>query len=169
MANTIFIRNKRVCVRPLRSQIKAIQKLKLPTMIKECCSFVGMVNFVSIFCPELQKLLKPIYFFGRKNNKRPLTRSNIDHKDPQSYIYPIDMDDSSYIQTRVSSPLVVHYTKFKMDNQGSLLMPVRECQRQQRIRLGKQSHCLHCLLITLTKDSPHVPFLSPELTKVELD
>ena len=29
MVNTIFIRNKRVCIRPLRSQIEAIQKLKL--------------------------------------------------------------------------------------------------------------------------------------------
>ena len=25
-----------------------------------------MVNFLSIFCPELQKLLKPIYDLGRK-------------------------------------------------------------------------------------------------------
>ena len=72
-------------------------------------------------------------YFGRKNNKRPLVRLNIDYKDPQSYISPIEMDDSSYIQTQVSLPLVVHYTKFKMDNQGSLLMPVKECQRQQRI------------------------------------
>ena len=61
MGNTMFIRNKRVCLRPLRSWIEAIQKLKLPTMVKECHSFVGMVNFVSIFCPKLQKLLKPIY------------------------------------------------------------------------------------------------------------
>ena len=90
MGNTIFIRNKRVCVRPLRSQIEDIQKLKPPTMIKGCRSFVGMVNFVSIFCPELQTLLKPIYdltekvnnFFGRKNNKRPLMRSNADYKNP---------------------------------------------------------------------------------------
>ena len=36
MGNTIFIRNKRVCVGPLRSQIEAIQKLKPPTMIKGC-------------------------------------------------------------------------------------------------------------------------------------
>ena len=34
IGNTIFIRNKRVCIRPLRSQIEAIQKLKPPTMIK---------------------------------------------------------------------------------------------------------------------------------------
>ena len=38
MGNTIFIRNKRVCVKPLRSQIEAIQKLKPPTMIKGCQS-----------------------------------------------------------------------------------------------------------------------------------
>ena len=35
-------------------------------MIKECRSFMAMVNFVSIFCPELQKLLKPIYDLTRK-------------------------------------------------------------------------------------------------------
>ena len=34
--NTIFIRNKRVCIRPLRSQIEAIQKLKPPTTMKGC-------------------------------------------------------------------------------------------------------------------------------------
>ena len=61
MGNTIFIRNKRVCIRPLRSQIEAIQKLKPPTTIKGCQGFAGMVNFVSIFCPKLQKLLKPLY------------------------------------------------------------------------------------------------------------
>ena len=69
MGNTIFIRNKRVCIRPLRSQIEAIQKLKPPTTIKGCQSFVGMVNFVSIFCPELQKLLKPIYDLTRKGKQ----------------------------------------------------------------------------------------------------
>ena len=36
MGNTIFIRNKRVCIRPLRSRIEAIQKLEPPTMIKAC-------------------------------------------------------------------------------------------------------------------------------------
>ena len=38
-------------------------------MIKECQSFVGMVNVVSIFCPELQKLLKPIYDLTRKGRQ----------------------------------------------------------------------------------------------------
>ena len=63
MGNTIFIRNNRVC------QIEAIQKLEPPMMIKGCRSFVGMVNFVTIFCPELQKLLKPIYDLTRKGRQ----------------------------------------------------------------------------------------------------
>ena len=143
MGNMIFIRNKRVCVRPLRSQIEAIQKLKPPTKIKDCRSFVGMLNFVSIFCPELQNFWSPYVtsleredsLFGEKNNKRPLMRSNIDYKDPQSYIYPTDMDGSNCIQTLASLPLVAHCTKFRMDSQGSLSMPVRKCQRQLRIIL----------------------------------
>ena len=69
MGNTIFIRNRRVCVKYLRSRIEAIQKLKLPTMIKEYRSFMGLVNFVSIFCTEFQKLLKPIYNLTRKGRQ----------------------------------------------------------------------------------------------------
>ena len=61
MGNTIFIEDRCVCVKPLRSRLEAIQKLKPPVTPKGCKSFAGMVNFVSIFCPELQKLLKPIY------------------------------------------------------------------------------------------------------------
>ena len=34
--------------------------------IKECRSFAGIVNFVSIFCPEHQGLLKPIYDLMQK-------------------------------------------------------------------------------------------------------
>ena len=61
MRNTIFIKERRVCVKPLHSQLEAIQKIKPRNMAKQCKRFAGMVNFVSIFCPELQKLLKPIY------------------------------------------------------------------------------------------------------------
>ena len=45
MDNTIFIRYKRVYVRPLRSQIEAIQKLEPPTTIKGCRSFCGNGEF----------------------------------------------------------------------------------------------------------------------------
>ena len=66
MGNIIFIKGKKVCVKPLRNRIKAILKLEPPKMPKGHRSFAGMVNFLSMFCPELQKLLKPIYNLTRK-------------------------------------------------------------------------------------------------------
>ena len=57
MGNRIFIKERRVCVKPLHSCLEAIQKLRPPTTTKQCKSFAGMVNFVSIFFPDLQKLL----------------------------------------------------------------------------------------------------------------
>ena len=71
MGNGIFIQNRKVCVQPLRNRLEAIQRLQPPTTAKGCRSFVGMVNFLSMFCPELQKLLKPIYDLTRKG--RPFT------------------------------------------------------------------------------------------------
>ena len=69
MGNIIFIKERRVCVKPLHSQLEAIQKIKPPTTAKQCKSFAGMVNFVSIFCLDLQKLLKPIYDLMRKGKQ----------------------------------------------------------------------------------------------------
>ena len=56
-----------MCVRPLHSRLEAIQKLRLPITVKGCRSFAGMINFLSIFCQDLQKLLKPIYDLTRKD------------------------------------------------------------------------------------------------------
>ena len=69
MGNTIFIKDRGVCVRPLCSRLEEIQRLKPPMMVKGCRSFVGMAKFLSIFGPELQKLLKPIYDLTRKSRQ----------------------------------------------------------------------------------------------------
>ena len=66
MGNEIFIKSKKVCVKPLRNRLEAIQKLQPLKTPKGCRSFAGVVNFLSMFCPELQKLLKPIYHLTRK-------------------------------------------------------------------------------------------------------
>ena len=58
-----------MCVKPLQTRLEAIQKLKPPMTVKECRSFMGMVNFLTLFCPELQKLLKPIYDLTRKGRQ----------------------------------------------------------------------------------------------------
>ena len=65
MGNEIFI-NKKVYVKPLRNRLEAIQKLQPPKTPNGYRSFAGVVNFLSTFCPELQKLLKPIYDLTRK-------------------------------------------------------------------------------------------------------
>ena len=66
MGNEIFVENKKVCVKPLRNRLEAIQKLQPLKTPKGCRSFAGVVNFLSMFSPELQKLLKPIYDLTRK-------------------------------------------------------------------------------------------------------
>ena len=53
-------RQKGVC-EAFEKQIGGYSKARTSYSNKGCRHFVGMVNFVSIFCLELQKLLKPIY------------------------------------------------------------------------------------------------------------
>ena len=81
----------------------------------------------------MTSLEKEDSLFGEKNNKRLLTKLNIDYKDPQFYIYLTDTDNFNYTLTPVSLTLVVHCTRFRMDSQGSLPMQAKECQRQLRI------------------------------------
>ena len=94
MGNEKFIQNKKVCVQPLRNRLEAIQKLQPPTTVKGCRSFAGMVNFFSMFCPDLQKLLKPIYDLTRKG--RP-------------FIWGKEQQDSfEEIKCRLIKPPVLH-------------------------------------------------------------
>ena len=72
-------------------------KQKTPKTAKGCRSFAGMVNFWSMFCPELQKLLKPIYVLTRKG--RP-------------FIWGKEQQDSfEEIKHRLIKPPVLHMPK----------------------------------------------------------
>ena len=94
MVNELLIQDKRVCVQPLRSRLEATQKLQPTTTVKGCRSFAGMVNLLSMFCPELQKLLKPIYKLTRK--RRP-------------FIWGKEQQDSfDEIKCRLIKPPVLH-------------------------------------------------------------
>ena len=63
-------------------------------MAKQCKSFGGMVNFVSIFCPELQKLLKPIYDLTRKGKQ---------------FVWGIEQQNAfDEIKQRLQKPPVLH-------------------------------------------------------------
>ena len=69
MENILFVKDRQVCVKPLRSKCEAIQKIWLLTTPKGCRIFAGMVNFLSMFCPEIQELLKPIHDLTRKGRQ----------------------------------------------------------------------------------------------------
>ena len=94
MGNEIFIKDERVCVKPLRNRLEAIHKLQPPTTVKWCRSIMGMLNFLSMFCPELQKLSKPIYDLTMKG--RP-------------FVWRKEQQDSfEEIKCRLIKPPVLH-------------------------------------------------------------
>ena len=66
LGNVFHIENGVITITPMKSRIEAIQKLLPPTTVKGCKSFCGMVNYLSLFCKDLQKTLKPIYELTRK-------------------------------------------------------------------------------------------------------
>ena len=66
LGNVFHIEDEVITIIPMKSRIEAIQKLEHPTTVKGCKSFCGVVNYLSLFCKDLQKILKPIYELTRK-------------------------------------------------------------------------------------------------------
>ena len=58
MGNEIFIKDKRVCIKPLRNRLEAIQKLQPPTMVDGCRGFVEMVKFFEYVLSRITKIIK---------------------------------------------------------------------------------------------------------------
>ena len=111
MGNEIFIENRKVCLKPLRNRLEAIQKLQPPKTPKGCRSFAGVANFLSMFCPDLQRLLKPIYDLMRKGRpfhwgkeqedsfveiKRRLTRPPVLHMPNKTGRFHLYSDTSKF-------------------------------------------------------------------------
>ena len=68
MGNTIFIRNKSVC-KTIKKLNRGYSEIKASYNNKRLLKLCRYGKFVSIFCPELQKLLKPIYDLTRKGKQ----------------------------------------------------------------------------------------------------
>ena len=66
MGNEFNINKRTITVTPLRTRTEAIAKIPTPQTPKQCKSFCGVVNYLSLFCKDLQKLLKPIVELTRK-------------------------------------------------------------------------------------------------------
>ena len=66
VGNVFHVNGSTIPITPLKSRVEAIQKLQPPTNVKGCKIFCGVVNYLNIFCINLQKLLKPIYELTKK-------------------------------------------------------------------------------------------------------
>ena len=118
MGNTIFIQEKQMCIRLLHSRLEAIQRLRPP---KGCRSFAGMVNFLSIFCQDLQKLLKPIHDLTRKERQfiwgqEQQTAFNEIKSRLQKPPVLMAREDSICIQVLVNMPWAVLYIRYRLAN-----------------------------------------------------
>ena len=60
MGNEFVIVEKNMTITPLRSRTEALHKIPTPKTAKQCKSSCGFVNYLSLFCPDLQILLRPI-------------------------------------------------------------------------------------------------------------
>ena len=68
MANLFTIRDQRMVISSLRSRIKGSTKIPSPQCAKSVKVFVEFVYYLSIFCPNPQKLYQPTYDPTRKNH-----------------------------------------------------------------------------------------------------
>ena len=66
MGNEFVISQKNIMVTPLRSRTEVIVRIPTPHTPRQCKSFCGVVNYLALFCPDLQTLLKPIIVLTRK-------------------------------------------------------------------------------------------------------
>ena len=63
------IQGDKVCYTPLKDKCDAIRNLESPKTLRQTRAFCGMVNFLSLFLPNLQRLLIPIYDLQKKAKK----------------------------------------------------------------------------------------------------
>ena len=79
MGNIFKVTQDNITITPIKTRQEAILKTPPPTTPKECKSFCGVVNYVSLFCPHLQSLLAPIYDLTRKGRPFVWTRTHMEN------------------------------------------------------------------------------------------
>jgi len=66
MGNKFAIIDQKMTVSALKSRTDAIQNIPQPQTPKALKSFCGVVNYLAMFCPGLQDMLRPLYELTRK-------------------------------------------------------------------------------------------------------
>ena len=122
MGNEFSINKRTMTITPLRSRTEAINKIPVPRTPKQCKSFCGVVNYLSLFCPDLQTLLKPIVDLTRKD--RPFLWGEAQEK------------AFTEVKLRLKNPPVLHlpraegrfilYSDTSIEGTGSSLWQIQE-------------------------------------------
>ena len=122
MGNEFSINKRTMTITPLRSRTEAINKIPVSRTPKQCKSFCGVVNYLSLFCPDLQKLLKPIVELTRKD--RPFMWGEAQEK------------AFNEVKLRLKNPPVLHlpraegrfilYSDTSIEGTGSSLWQIQE-------------------------------------------
>ena len=122
MGNEFTITKRTMTITPLRSRTEAINKIPTLRTPKQCKSFCGVVNYLSLFCPDLQKLLKPIVELTRKG--RPFIWGDAQEKAFRE------------VKLRLKNPPVLHlpktdgrfilYSDTSIEGTGSSLWQIQE-------------------------------------------
>ena len=69
MGHTIMVKDGRPCITAMKDKTDAIRHLPVPTTVRKVRGFVGAVNYLSMFVPRLQELLRPLYSLTKKGCK----------------------------------------------------------------------------------------------------
>ena len=122
MGNEFNINKRTMTITPLRSRTEAINEIPTPRTAKQCKSFCGVVNYLSLFCPDLQVLLKPIVELTRKG--RPFVWGQEQEKAFKE------------VKSRLTNPPVLHlpraegrfilYSDTSVEGTGSSLWQMQE-------------------------------------------
>ena len=99
-----------------------------------------MVNFLSMFCPELQKLSKPIYDLTRKGRPFVWGKEQQDSFEEIKHrlikppvLHMPDITGRFHLYSDTNFILKVHYTEYKMANPSLSCMSAKDYQKQQEI------------------------------------
>ena len=122
MGNEFVISEKTMTITPLRSRTEALHKIPTPKTAKQCKSFCGFVNYLSLFCPDLQVLLRPIVELTGKD--RP-------------FVWGIEQEAAfNEVKKRLTNPPVLHlpkaewrfilYSDTSKEGTGSSLQQIQE-------------------------------------------
>ena len=122
VGNEFSINKRTMTITPLRSRTEAINKIPIPKTPKQCKCFCGAVKYLSLFCPDLQTLLKPIVELTRKG--RPFIWGEAQEKAFRE------------VKLRLTNPPVLHlpkaggrfilYSDTSIEGTGSSLWQIQE-------------------------------------------